>query len=87
MLNDQLPAQSSLHFQFHVNHKSDEEEVLRMKSFLAKANEVEKLAFIRDANYWYILSSGYDQAVWELIIELLISLNLKDEAERVLDRC
>jgi len=58
-----------------------------MRSFLVNANEVEKFAFIRDANYWYIASSGYDQAVWELIMELLESLKLAVGFGKVLGRC
>lgn len=83
----QPTTQSKQHYHFHENRKCDEVEVLRMRSFLVKANEVEKFAFIRDANYWYIVSSGYDEAVWELIIELLESLKLAIEAQRVSERC
>ena len=31
----------------------------RMQNFLASANTEEKLAFIRDADYWYILTSAF----------------------------
>ena len=33
------------------------------------------------------VTSGYHEAVWELILELLTSLKLKDEVERVSERC
>lgn len=74
-------------FTFSNQGKWDEKEMERMHQFLSQANVVEKLAFVRDANYWYVLTSGYDEAVWELVHELLISLGLKDVAERVFERC
>ncbi|HSO57164.1 MAG TPA: hypothetical protein VLQ66_02905 [Paenisporosarcina sp.] len=74
-------------FTFSQDHSCDEEEIGRMRLFLSQANEVEKLAFVRDANYWYVVSSGYDEAVWELLIELLTSMNLHDAAERISERC
>ena len=74
-------------FTFSQDHICDEEEIGRMRLFLSQANEVEKLAFVRDANYWYVASSGYDEAVWELLIELLTSMNLFDAAERISERC
>ncbi|MGB5947031.1 hypothetical protein [Paenisporosarcina sp.] len=42
---------------------------------------------LKDANYWYVASSGYDEAVWELLIGLLTSTNLHEAAERVSERC
>ena len=79
--------QTGQHFQLPENRNYEEVDVDRMRSFLIKANKTEKLAFVRDANYWYIVSSGYDESIWELIIEVLISLKLEDEAERVSERC
>lgn len=74
-------------FTFSEQRTCDEKEIERMHLFLRQANKEEKLAFIRDANYWYILTSGYHEAVWELIIELLKSLEMYDDAERVFVRC
>ena len=79
--------QSKQHFCFPQNRNCDEAEVVKMRSFLNQSNELEKLAFVRDANYWYIVTSGYHEAVWELMMELLTSLKLKDEVERVSERC
>lgn len=79
--------QSKQHFNFPPNRNCDEAEVVKMQSFLDQSNELEKLAFVRDANYWYIVTLGYHEAVWELILELLTSLKLKDEVERVSERC
>lgn len=78
---------SKTSFTFSEDRKCDEKEIERMRLFLIQANELEKLAFVRDANYWYIVTSGYDQAVWELIQELLTSMGLHDEAEHVAERC
>ena len=74
-------------FTFSEQRTCDEKEIERMHHFLRQANKEEKLAFIRDANYWYTLTSGYYEAVWELIIELLKSLEMYDAAERVFVRC
>lgn len=73
-------------YSFPTNRNCDEKEIEGMRSFLHEASTEEKLAFIRDANYWYVLSSGYDEAVWLLIIELLQALKLQDEANRVLSK-
>ncbi len=79
--------QSKQHFNFPPNRNCDEAEVVKMQSFLDQSNEMEKLAFVRDAHYCYIVTSGYHEAVWELILELLTSLKLEDEVERVSERC
>lgn len=70
-------------YSFTNDRNRDEKEIERMQSFLNEANREEKLAFVRDANYWYILSPDYDETVANLIIKLLQSLELKDEAIRV----
>ena len=86
VLNDSQ-AKSWQSFTFSQDHSCDEKEIERMRLFLGQANVVEKLAFVRDANYWYVASSGYDEAVWEVLIELLTSMNLHEAAERVSERC
>jgi len=86
VLNDS-EVKSWQSFTFSQDHSCDEEEIGRMHIFLGQANVVEKLAFVRDANYWFVASSGYDEAVWELLIELLKSMNLHEVAERVSERC
>ena len=37
-------------FTFSEDHRCDEEEIERMRYFFSQANEVETLAFVRDAN-------------------------------------
>lgn len=82
-----LETTSGQSFSFSEERKCDEKEMKRMRLFLSQADELEKLAFIRDANYWYIVTSGYDEAVWELLQELLTSMGLNVEAEFVAERC
>ncbi|WP_391201487.1 hypothetical protein [Psychrobacillus sp. L4] len=78
---------SKQHFNFPSNRNIDEVEIEKMRTFLEHSNETEKLVFVRDAHYRYVVSSGYDEAIWELLLELLISLKLEDEAESVSERC
>lgn len=70
-------------YSFATDRNVNEAEIERMQSFLSEASTEEKLAFVRDANYWYILAPDYDETVWKLIIKLLQSLALEDEANRV----
>ena len=56
---------------------------MRMKNFLSSSNREEKLAFIRDAYYWYVLTPDYDCEVLKLVVELLKSLNLFNEVNRL----
>ena len=68
-------------FEFDMNHSDDQ--LARINDYLKKSSTVEKLAFIRDANYSYILSPDYDKELLQLVIELLESMNLDDEAYRM----
>ena len=57
-----------------------------MKDFLKTANRLEKLAFIRDANYRYVIVPNYNYALLNLIVELLQSMNLQTETQSILAR-
>ncbi|WP_313894065.1 hypothetical protein [Psychrobacillus sp.] len=70
-------------YSFAANRNCDELELERMAHYLNAANLVEKLAFVRDAHYWCILAPDYDEAVSNIIIKLLESLDLTDEVNRV----
>lgn len=70
-------------YSFAADRNCDELELERMAHYLNAANLVEKLAFVRDARYWCILAPGYDEAVSDIIIKLLESLDLTDEVNRV----
>ncbi|CAM5209297.1 hypothetical protein UACE39S_05016 [Ureibacillus acetophenoni] len=74
-----IESNNSLDFQYPLT----QQEIERMKGFLVKANKIEKLAFIRDANYSYVVAPGFDEEVLELILELLLDLDLINEKERL----
>lgn len=70
-------------YSFDEQRRQKEHELTRMRDFLSSANEDEILAFIRDANYKYILTPDYDGEVLKLVVELLKSLDLSNEVNRV----
>ena len=70
-------------FTFDDQRRQNEKEIMQMQDFLSSANKEEKLAFIRDAYYWYILTSEDDGEVLKLVVELLKSLNLRNELNRI----
>ena len=72
-------------FEFSSANGGEEREQQRMRSFLANACREEKLAFVRDANYRYILTPDYDADVAELVREVLLAMGLTDEAARMFD--
>ena len=47
-------------FHFDDQRPQNEKEIMQMQDFLSSANKEEKLAFIRDAYYWYILTTEDD---------------------------
>ena len=74
--------QSANRYMFDPERRQDEAEITKMQNFLSKATTEEKLGFIRDAYYWYVLSSDYDDQVLNLVGELLQSLQLENEIKR-----
>ncbi|MFF5994030.1 hypothetical protein AAGS61_04610 [Lysinibacillus sp. KU-BSD001] len=73
-------------YAFDSHHSLNEQELQRMQDFLKQASHLEKLAFIRDAHYRYVVAPNYDEAVLQIIIELLQSMDLQAELQRVLAR-
>ena len=73
-------------YDFNPERSQDEEELTKMRGFLSRANMVEKLGFIRDASYWYILSSDYDDQIMKLVREILEELLLGNEIKRYVNR-
>lgn len=69
-------------YQFDPERRQDEKELARMRAFLSGATTVEKLGFIRDASYWYVLAYDYDDQILNLVGEILQSLQLEDELTR-----
>ncbi|WP_062350415.1 SMI1/KNR4 family protein [Bacillus kwashiorkori] len=76
-----IPFISYNKYAFNLEAGISDSELERMKNFIKKANKLEKLAFVRDANYRYILTKSDDWAVLELVIDLLESLSLFCEAK------
>lgn len=57
-----------------------------MRTYLSNASSTAaKLAFIRDANYWYVLDRDQPSPVSKLLRETMLSLDLQDEAARLFD--
>lgn len=75
-------GQSTNRYAFDPERKQDEREIAKMQDFLDHANTVEKLGFIRDASYWYILSWDYDDQIMKLVGDILQSLQLDNEIKR-----
>lgn len=78
--------ETSRSFAFSNEPQLNDQELQRMQEFLNTANRLEKLVFIRDANYRYVIAPNYNEALLHLIIELLQSMNLHTEAQSVLAR-
>lgn len=70
-------------YMFNHNRSQDEQELASMRAFLEDANTTEKLAFVRDASYWYIIAPDYDDKILQLISDILQSLQLEDELKRL----
>lgn len=68
---------------FSFQHPLNEEQINQMKQFLAEANKIEKLAFLRDANYSYVVAPDFDEPILPLFKELLTELHLLDEIKRL----
>lgn len=73
----------STYSKLELDRNNSEDQLARINEYLNNSSTVEKLAFIRDANYSFILVPDYDKEVLQLVIELLESLNLPDEAYRM----
>jgi len=78
--------QSSNRYAFDPERRQDEKEITKMQNFLSDATPEEKLGFIRDASYWYILSSDYDDQVMKVVGEVLEELQLENEIKRFIFR-
>lgn len=76
------PAQS-VNYQFDFAPELDDHEIHRMKKQLEESSKIEKLAFIRDAFYSYVCTRDYEEKLFNLLMELMKSLHLQDEAMRL----
>lgn len=68
---------------FQFRHPLDNILLDQMKGFLNEASTIEQLAFIRDANYHYVVAPGYDEDIFHLVSDILVDLDLSAERERL----
>ena len=73
-------------YQLDFNNLLDNNELERIKDYLKESCSIDKLAFIRDAFYSVVLTPEYEEKFFYLIIELMKSMNLHDEVQRLLLR-
>lgn len=86
VIGKKLDGQVYKSYSFDFQHAVEANELKRMREFLVQASRVEKLAFIRDANYRYVVARGYDEAILDLIVEQLQAMELHVEARGMLAR-
>ena len=73
-------------YQFDPERNQGDEELAKMRAFLSASTTAEKLGFIRDASFWYVLAHDYADQILSLIREILQSLQLEDELNRLAAR-
>ncbi|WP_043932580.1 SMI1/KNR4 family protein [Bacillus sp. EB01] len=71
---------SCTNYQFDFNKPLDDHELNRMKDYLNESNSIVKLAFIRDVIY--VVRTDFEENMFNLIIDLMESMNLNDEVHR-----
>ncbi len=73
-------------YAFDPRRSEDDDELNRMRNYLDTVGNMDaKLAFIRDANYWYVLDRYHPSPLSVLLRELMLSLELRDEVTRMFD--
>lgn len=70
-------------YQFDFNNLIDDNELKRINDYLKESSTIEKLAFIRDAFYCCVVTPDNDEKLFYLITELMQSMNLHDELQRL----
>lgn len=73
-------------YSFKIGEPLTNEELENMKKYLHTANPIEKLAFLRDVHFFYILTPNEDKDLYHLCLEILESLGLYYEKEQMLKR-
>ncbi len=74
---------SSNQYPFDMNKLIDKEDFEKVDDYVKGLSRAEKLAFIRDANYLVVLTPDYREKFFSYIVELMQSLDLHDEVERM----
>jgi hypothetical protein len=69
-------------FNKYFNKSLDDHEIVSLNEYLKKSNRIEKLAFIRDVIYVIRTDFVFEEKIFNLIIDLMESLNLHDEIHR-----
>jgi hypothetical protein len=69
-------------FNKYFNKSVDDHELSSLNEYLKKSNRIEKLAFIRDVIYVIRTDFVFEENIYNLIIDLMESLNLHDEIHR-----
>jgi hypothetical protein len=67
-------------FEKYFNQPLDDQEFINIHDYIKKSNRIEKLAFIRDLIY--VVRTDFEENSFNLVIDLLESLNLHDEIQR-----
>jgi hypothetical protein len=67
-------------YQFDFTKPVDVHELNRMNDYLKQSNSIDKLAFIRDVIY--VVRTDFEEGIFNLIIDLMESMNLHDEVHR-----
>jgi hypothetical protein len=84
IINSIEPFHSITTFQFNFSnypHQTlDEDELKRMSDYLEGSNRIETLTFIRDVIY--VIRGDVEENIYNMIIDLMESLNLHDEVHR-----
>jgi hypothetical protein len=67
-------------FEKYFTQSLDEQEFINIHDYLKESNRIEKLAFIRDIIY--VVRREFEENSFNLVIDLMESLNLHDEVQR-----
>jgi len=73
-------------FSFEPERSESDEELQRMAEFLKGADEIEKLAFIRDAFYWYVLTPDIHLKTLNVAMRAMKTLGKNRGYERTMSR-
>jgi hypothetical protein len=67
-------------FEKYFTQSLDDQEFINIQDYLKESNRIEKLAFIRDIIY--VVRTEFEENSFNLVIDLMESLNLHDEIQR-----
>jgi hypothetical protein len=70
----------TIDFEKYFNQSLDHQDFINIHDYLKKSNRIEKLAFIRDIIY--VVRTDFEENSFNLVIDLMESLNLHDEIQR-----